>query len=201
MKTRSMRDSVRMETTPPLVLARQVGLTNFHGAGEGGKEGGSATVIAIAEGPVQTIWLRTLMIVQLLSSWRILIRRSRQLRQWDKNRPKRIPLDLLREDKMDPPIHTDCIHSGGATTNELHRVEPTPSVPSSCVQRCIRTWSCSLTTRHWRTKSCGCQSRVSNCSENKYRGFRRLKAWLEQHFRAAEAFDAKKKFRLVEQPP
>ena len=170
------------------------------------------------------------MIVQLLSSWRILTRRSRpgifvfgpgwcaddtmsgrkveqqshwrQLRQWDKkNRRKRIPLCVLREDKMDPPIHTDCIHSGGATTNELHRVEPTPSVPSSCVQRCIRTWSCSLTTRHWRTKSCGCQSRVSNCSENKYRGFRRLKAWLEQHFRVAEAFDAKKKFRLVEQPP
>ena len=39
------------------------------------------------------------------------------------------------------------------------------------------------------------------CSGNKYCGFRRLKACLEQHFRAAEAFDAKKKFRLVEQPP
>ena len=39
------------------------------------------------------------------------------------------------------------------------------------------------------------------CSGNKYRGFKRLKAWLEQHFRVAEAFDAKKKYRLVEQPP
>ena len=39
------------------------------------------------------------------------------------------------------------------------------------------------------------------CSGNKYSGFRRLRARLEQHFCVTEAFDAKKKFRLVEQPP
>ena len=62
--------------------------------------------------------------------------RWRQLRQWDKKTEENeFHCDVLREDKMDAPIHTDCIHSGGETTNELHRVEPTPSVPSSCVSK------------------------------------------------------------------
>ena len=39
--------------------------------------------------------------------------RWRQLGQRDK---KRISLDVLRKDKVDPPIHTEYFHSGGATT-------------------------------------------------------------------------------------
>ena len=40
---------------------------------------------------------------------------------------------------------------------------------------------------------------VSHSAGNRYRGNRRLKTRLEQHLRVPEAFDAEKKFRLVEQ--
>ena len=40
---------------------------------------------------------------------------------------------------MDSPIHTNFIHSGGATTLIIIVDEATPSVPSSCAQ--ILHWS------------------------------------------------------------
>ena len=38
------------------------------------------------------------------------------------------PLDVLKEDKVDSPIHTDYIHSDGATTLILNVDEATPSI-------------------------------------------------------------------------
>ena len=55
MKMRSMRGSVWMETTPPPVLAREIGLTNFHGAGDGGKEGRAAARLS---SPSLNVWFR-----------------------------------------------------------------------------------------------------------------------------------------------
>ena len=52
-KMRSIRDSDG--TITPLVLTRKVKLSKFHGAGRGGKLGGSATCISIAEGLVPRI--------------------------------------------------------------------------------------------------------------------------------------------------
>ena len=47
-----------------------------------------------------------------------------------------------------------------------------------------------MTTQHWRTNSCGRGRRIPCCSGKKRRGFRWLKTWLEQHFRATEALGA-----------
>ena len=38
------------------------------------------------------------------------------------------PLDVLKEDKVDSPIHTDYIHSDGATTLILNVDEATSSI-------------------------------------------------------------------------
>ena len=51
-----------------------------------------------------------------------------------KETEKKAPLDVLREDKMDSPIHTNCIQPGGATTLIFIVDEATPSVPSSYAQ-------------------------------------------------------------------
>ena len=61
--------------------------------------------------------------------------RWRQLRRRDeKKQKKKAPLDVLREDKMDSPIHTNCIQPGGANTLIFIVNEATPSVPSSYAQ-------------------------------------------------------------------
>ena len=64
-------------------------------------------------------------------------------------------------------------------------------VPSSCVHRSLGTWPCHLTTRHWRTHSCGGQRLTS--SGKKCRGSRWLLYWRNlagTTLRATETFGA-----------
>ena len=51
-----------------------------------------------------------------------------------KNENEETPLDVLRGDNMDSPIHTNYIQSGGANYFDLHVDEATPSVLSSHAQ-------------------------------------------------------------------
>ena len=47
--------------------------------------------------------------------------------------------------------------------HDLHR-GCSHAVNSFVMHQSLRTWSCHLTTRHWRTHSCGCQRRTSERS-------------------------------------
>ena len=67
----------------------------------------------------------------------------------------------------------------------------TPSVPSSRAQKYIEHGRV-LDDMIMRTNSGGCQRRTSHRSGNRCRGNRRVKTWLERHFRVAEAFDARR---------
>ena len=49
----------------------------------------------------------------------------------EKQRETRINWDVLREDDIDPPIHTETEQQLGSSS----QMEPTPSVPSSCAQK------------------------------------------------------------------
>ena len=82
------------------------------------------------------------------------------------------------------------LSSGGATT--LILIADGADAVSSFVMRSKPpgSYSWSLTTRLWRTNTCGRKRRIQCCSGTKWRGIRWLEAWLEQHFRVTEAFDA-----------
>ena len=74
-----------------------------------------------------------------------------------KTKNKETPLDMLREDKMDSPIHTNCIHSGGANHLIFIVDGATPSVPSSRAQKLHWNMVVLLDDMTLRANSCGCQ--------------------------------------------
>ena len=56
--------------------------------------------------------------------------------------------EILEEDKIDLPIFTGYFHTSEANTLIFIGDETMSSVPSSCSQKSLGTWSCHLTARH-----------------------------------------------------
>ena len=91
---------------------------------------------------------------------------------FDHETKKGTPMGVLREDKMDPPIHTHHFHSGGATTL-IFFVKGANAVGTKNM-RILVPWTRPSTWRHdiGVQKTCGCQRHTSWCCGNKWRGIR-----------------------------
>ena len=98
---------------------------------------------------------------------------------------KRTPLEVLRDDEVDPPIHAEYFHSVGATTQSF--IVNEANIMSSFVMRSIISWNMvvPLDKRLWRTTPCGCTRHISCCP-----GWRCRETWREKHFHAMETFSA-----------
>ena len=98
------------------------------------------------------------------------------------------------EDKIDPPIHTGYFYGDEANTlTFIVDLEATPSVPLSCSQKFLATWSCHSTARHGVEIFAGVNAALHVALERSVvdsNGSFTNEIRLEQHFHVKETFSA-----------
>ena len=102
-------------------------------------------------------------------------------------------MGVLREDRVDPPIHTEYFHSGGATTMSVI-VNGTNAVNSSIMRSTI-AWKRfvprdNTTFAYDLADVNGTLHDVLERSVVESAGFFTRRTWLDKHFHATETFGA-----------